>query len=239
MTSRRSALRRAFATPLVGVVLVVVAAQKPGQRGPATCTTTSRGDGGWMMTPLPARSAKTPDLHRSSPLEKIPASKNCWRSPTWRWCPTNCPAPARSCPCCRSCLPRATKNACCWWTRNSRASWPPSSPGYAQATAVLPLVARYDHHERVTGPLLPHLFQRARGARREVISPGTVYKLINTALAAAGLKDATGQPLVYRPHDFRRCFTTRRAARAHRGAAARPQEPDNHGNRQRPSSRKI
>ena len=36
----------AFATHLVGVVLVVVAAQKPGKRGPATCTTTSRGDGG-------------------------------------------------------------------------------------------------------------------------------------------------------------------------------------------------
>ena len=65
-----------------------------------------------------------------------------------------------------------------------------------------------DHYERTTGPLLPHLFQRALGARREVISPGTVYKLINTALAAAGLKDAAGQPLAYRPHDFRRCFTT-------------------------------
>ena len=63
------------------------------------------------------------------------AWKNCWRSPTWRWCPTSCPAAVRSCPCCRSCLPRATKNACCWWTRNSPASWPPSSPGYAPATA--------------------------------------------------------------------------------------------------------
>jgi hypothetical protein len=72
----------------------------------------------------------------------------------------------------------------------------------------VPLVARYDRHERTTGPLLPHLFQRVLGARREVISPGTVYKLINTALAAAGLKDATGLPLAYRPHDFRRCFTT-------------------------------
>ncbi len=71
MTLRRSALRRAFATHLVGVVLVVVAAQKLGQRGPATCTTTSRGDGGWMTTPLPARSAKTPDLHRFSPLENV------------------------------------------------------------------------------------------------------------------------------------------------------------------------
>jgi hypothetical protein len=72
LTLHRSALRGAFATHLVGVVLVVVAAQKPGQRGPATCTTTPRGDGGWMMTPLPARSAKTPDLYQSSPLEKAP-----------------------------------------------------------------------------------------------------------------------------------------------------------------------
>jgi hypothetical protein len=70
------------------------------------------------------------------------------------------------------------------------------------------LVARYDHHERVTGPPLPHLFQRTRGARHEVISPGTVYRLINTALVAAGLRDAAGHPLIYRPHDFRRCFTT-------------------------------
>jgi hypothetical protein len=54
-----------FATHLVGVVLVVGAAQKPGQRGPATCTTTSRSDGGWMTTPLPARSVKTPALHWS------------------------------------------------------------------------------------------------------------------------------------------------------------------------------
>jgi integrase len=78
----------------------------------------------------------------------------------------------------------------------------------AGSDGAVPLVARYDHHERTTGPLLPHLFQRARGARSEVISTGTVYKLINTALAAAGLKDSTGQPLAYRPHDFRRCFTT-------------------------------
>jgi hypothetical protein len=70
------------------------------------------------------------------------------------------------------------------------------------------LVARYDHHERVTGAPLPHLFQRTRGARHEVISPGTVYRLINTALVAAGLQDAAGHPLIYRPHDFRRCFTT-------------------------------
>jgi len=72
----------------------------------------------------------------------------------------------------------------------------------------VPLVARYDQHERLTGPPLPHLFQRAHGARREAMSPRTVYRLINTALAAAGMRDATGQPLAWRPHDFRRCFAT-------------------------------
>ncbi|MGI8312936.1 tyrosine-type recombinase/integrase [Saccharopolyspora hattusasensis] len=78
----------------------------------------------------------------------------------------------------------------------------------ADNSGTVPLVGRYDAHERVTGPPLPHLFQRALGPRREVISAGTVYKLINTVLAATGLRDATGQPLVYRPHDFRRMFTT-------------------------------
>jgi integrase len=75
-------------------------------------------------------------------------------------------------------------------------------------TGTVPLIVRYDAHDRVTGPPLPHLFQRALGTRREVISAGTVYNLINTVLAATGLRDATGQPLVYRPHDFRRMFTT-------------------------------
>jgi hypothetical protein len=34
----------------------------------------------------------------------------------------------------------------------------------------VPLVSRYDHHERTFGPMLPHLFQRrTRGHRNEVI----------------------------------------------------------------------
>jgi hypothetical protein len=42
----------------------------------------------------------------------------------------------------------------------------------------VPLVSRYDHHERTFGPMLPHLFQRrTRGHRNEVISTTTVQKL--------------------------------------------------------------
>jgi hypothetical protein len=73
---------------------------------------------------------------------------------------------------------------------------------------LVPLVARYDYHERVTGPPLPHLFQRQRGWRRTVISSTVVQKLLNETLARTGLADAAGQPLRYTPHDFRRIFVT-------------------------------
>lgn len=74
----------------------------------------------------------------------------------------------------------------------------------------IPLVGRYDPHERVVGPPLPHLFQRStRSAlRADVISPTMVAQLLNQTLARTGLTDAAGAPLVYTPHDFRRCFAT-------------------------------
>ena len=78
------------------------------------------------------------------------------------------------------------------------------------ATGSVPLAARYDAHERLTGPPLPHLFQRSlgHGWRRQVISYATVHRMLGDALARAGLRDATGQPLHYTPHDFRRMFAT-------------------------------
>jgi site-specific recombinase XerD len=72
----------------------------------------------------------------------------------------------------------------------------------------VPLVERYDQHERTTGQPLPHLFQRRRGWRQEVISPRTLVWLLNETTHRAGLIDAAGQPLKYTPHDFRRLFAT-------------------------------
>lgn len=72
----------------------------------------------------------------------------------------------------------------------------------------VPLAARYDPHERVTGPLLPHLFQRKVGWRREIISTRVLYKLLGDTVQRAGLTDRTGKPLRYTPHDFRRMFVT-------------------------------
>jgi integrase len=72
----------------------------------------------------------------------------------------------------------------------------------------VPLVARYDEYECVTGPALPHLFQRKHGWRDEVIGRNTVMDLLNATLARTGLRDAVGSPLRYTPHDFRRIFAT-------------------------------
>ncbi len=72
----------------------------------------------------------------------------------------------------------------------------------------VPLVARYDDYEAVTGPALPHLFQRRHGPQPAVMSTGSVRQLLNRTLARTDLSDSAGQPLRFTPHDFRRMFAT-------------------------------
>lgn len=78
----------------------------------------------------------------------------------------------------------------------------------AKNSGTIPLVARYDPHERVTGPPLPHLFQRRHGARIIVIGTSTLNTTLAATLSRAGLRDAAGEPLKYTAHDFRRMFAT-------------------------------
>lgn len=59
----------------------------------------------------------------------------------------------------------------------------------------VPLVARYDTHERVWGPPLPHLFQRSRDYRSTVINSAMVNKLLAKAWARAGIRNAAGEPI--------------------------------------------
>lgn len=72
----------------------------------------------------------------------------------------------------------------------------------------VPLATRYDHLEKVTGPPLPHLFQRRHGWTWKSITYGRVQKLLEDTLARTGLTDAVGRPLRYTPHDFRRLWAT-------------------------------
>jgi integrase len=76
----------------------------------------------------------------------------------------------------------------------------------------VPLTARYDDHEHVMGPPLPHLLQHRLGWRWEVPSQTTILKWLNQAVERTGLTDAANQPLLCTPHDFRRMFATEAVA---------------------------
>ena len=72
----------------------------------------------------------------------------------------------------------------------------------------VPLVVAYDHHEKLWNPPMPSLFQRVVGLESRPIPISGIRTLLAGALGRAGLTDATGKPLDFAPHDFRRIFTT-------------------------------
>jgi len=74
--------------------------------------------------------------------------------------------------------------------------------------AALPLVSAYDVFEQVWSPPMPLLFQRRHGSEHRALTRSFVRTCLIRALHATGLTDATGQPLQFTPHDFRRIFVT-------------------------------
>jgi Phage integrase family len=72
----------------------------------------------------------------------------------------------------------------------------------------VPLVTAYDYHERVWNPPMPLLFQRHYGGEHHAIGGPAIRELIAGALASTGITDASGKPLRFVPHDFRRIFIT-------------------------------
>src|SRR5207244_3183211 len=78
-----------------------------------------------------------------------------------------------------------------------------------ETDAAVPLVPVYDRYECVWRPPSPVLFQRRFPSECRAISDTSLREMLDDALAHTGLKDpATGQPLHYTPHDFRRIFIT-------------------------------
>jgi hypothetical protein len=69
-------------------------------------------------------------------------------------------------------------------------------------------VAAYDVREKLWNPPMPLLFQRATGNERRAFTPSAIRKLLMNALAATGLTEANGDPLVFQPHGFLRIFVT-------------------------------
>jgi len=77
-----------------------------------------------------------------------------------------------------------------------------------ELTGAVPLVAAYDRYERVWSPPMPLIFQRRIGIEYRPVGIDGVRRLLNFALAVTGLAGASGMPLTFTPHDFRRIFTT-------------------------------
>jgi integrase len=75
------------------------------------------------------------------------------------------------------------------------------------ADGSVPLVAVYGR-DRVWSPPMPLLFQHRVGMENRPFAPQAIEGLLRKALTWAGLKDASGAPLQFTPHDFRRIFAT-------------------------------
>lgn len=73
--------------------------------------------------------------------------------------------------------------------------------------ASLPLVSAYDVFEQTWSPPMPYLFQRRFGTEDRPLTRSYIRECLVATSNAAQIT-AAGQPLQWRPHDFRRIFVT-------------------------------
>ncbi|WP_229783473.1 tyrosine-type recombinase/integrase [Pilimelia anulata] len=72
----------------------------------------------------------------------------------------------------------------------------------------IPLVRRFDPHDKVWSAPLPYLFQRLKGATPAVIAAGTILLRLRRVCAAIATANPAFKDLRITPHDFRRIFAT-------------------------------
>jgi hypothetical protein len=72
----------------------------------------------------------------------------------------------------------------------------------------VPLVVSYDASERIYNAAMPLLFQRPWRLEHRPVAQTALRGYLDHALTAIGAKDASGSPLRYTFHDFRRIFIT-------------------------------
>ena len=75
-------------------------------------------------------------------------------------------------------------------------------------SGAIPMTISHDPHERVWREAQPLLFQYRHANEYRAISRQSIAKFLNQALHATGLRDASGSPLLFSAHDFRRIFVT-------------------------------
>src|SRR6266536_2281056 len=74
--------------------------------------------------------------------------------------------------------------------------------------ATIPLVTRFDPHDKQTSSPQPFLFQRVVGSRREVFSSTTVVHILGQLCAELAEHHREFAQAKFTPHDFRRLLAT-------------------------------
>lgn len=79
---------------------------------------------------------------------------------------------------------------------------------HTQGGRAIPLLSRYDPHERQASPAMPFPFQRKIGTNREVISPATVVNVLRRGCEELAEHHPGFRTACFTPYDFRRLFAT-------------------------------
>jgi len=79
---------------------------------------------------------------------------------------------------------------------------------HTQDGQAIPLLSRYDPHERQASSAMPFLFQRKIGTNQEVISPATVVNMLRRRCEELAERHPGFRTACFTPHDFRRLFAT-------------------------------
>jgi hypothetical protein len=79
---------------------------------------------------------------------------------------------------------------------------------HTQHRRAIPLVRRFDPHDKVWSTPLPYLFQRLKGTTPAVIAGGTILLRLRRVCQAIAATNPAFRNLRITPHDFRRIFAT-------------------------------
>jgi integrase len=79
---------------------------------------------------------------------------------------------------------------------------------HTRAGRPVPVVTRWDSHEREHSPPLPFLFQRQNGARHAACSMAWIAGLLDRCCASLARQHSQFAGITLTPHDFRRLFAT-------------------------------
>lgn len=78
----------------------------------------------------------------------------------------------------------------------------------ASDTGRIPLIRRWDYHEKLLSEPMPFLFQRPIDGQNRLVNRAWVLKHLRHSVEEAGIVGEDGEPIYFQNHDMRRIFAT-------------------------------